>query len=102
MQNFFLAARALGLGACVTSWACYGGEQMIRDAIGIPDEWLLAGHVVIGWPRGKHGPMRRRPLGDVVDLDRWDQPAVAFAGERTPGADFDVLKFRGKLPSEKA
>jgi hypothetical protein len=71
---------------------------VLRDAVGVPDEWLLAGHVVIGWPRGKHVPLRRRPLGDVVDLDHWDQPAVALAGERTPGADVDVLRFRGKLP----
>ena len=99
MQNFLLAARALGLGTCITSWASYGGEQVLREAIGIPDEWLLAGHVVLGWPRGKHGPMKRRPLGDVVDLDTWDNPAVPIAGERTPGTDFDVLRFRGKLPS---
>jgi nitroreductase len=100
LQNLCLAARAQGLGACITSWASYGGEEVLREAIGIPDEWLLAGHVVLGWPRGKHGPLRRRPLGDVVDLDRWDEPAVALAGERTPGTDFDVLRFRGKLPDE--
>ena len=97
MQNFLLAARALGLGACMTSWASYAGEQMMRDAVGVPPAWLLAGHVVIGWPRGKHGPVRRRPLGDVVNLDRWDQPAPLIAGDPTPGADFDVLRFRGKL-----
>ena len=95
MENLFLAARALGLGACMTSWASYGGEKILREAIGIPDDWLLAGHIVLGWPRGNHGPVRRRPLGDVVDLDRWDEPAVALAGERTPGTDFDVLRFRG-------
>ena len=98
MENFLLAARALGLGACMTSWASYGGEKVLRGAIGIPDEWLLAGHIVVGWPRGRHGPVRRRPLGDVVDLDGWDQPAVDLAGDRTPGTDFDVLRFRGKLP----
>lgn len=98
LQNFVLAARAQGLGACITSWASYGGEQILRTAVGIPDDWLLAGHVVVGWPRGRHGPVRRRPLGDVVDLDRWDEPAVDLAGERTPGADFDVLRFRGTLP----
>jgi nitroreductase len=98
MQSFLLAARAQGLGACITSWASYGGEKIMREALGVPDEWLLAGHVVVGWPRGRHGPVRRRPLGDVVDLDRWDQPAVELAGDRTPGTDFDVLRFRGKLP----
>ena len=32
MQNFLLAARAQGLGACLTSWASYGGERLLRDA----------------------------------------------------------------------
>jgi nitroreductase len=76
MQNFLLAARAQGLGACVTAWASYGGEPLLREAVGVPAEWMLAGHVVVGWPRGKHGPLRRRPVGDVVFLDRWDAPAA--------------------------
>ena len=80
MQNFLLAARALGLGACLTSWASYGGEQLLRDAVGVPDDWMLAGHVVVGWPRGNHGPVRRRPLADVVNLDHWDEPAEAIVG----------------------
>jgi nitroreductase len=76
MQNFLLAARAQGLGACVTSWASYGGEQLLREAVGVPDEWMLAGHVVVGWPRGKHGPVRRKPVTDVTFLDHWDEPAT--------------------------
>ncbi len=84
MQNLLLAARALGLGACLTSWASYGGESLLREAVGIPDGWMLAGHVVIGWPRGRHGPVRRRPLADVVFLDHWDEPAGQIIGE---GAD---------------
>lgn len=80
MQNFLLAARALGLGACLTSWASYGGEPILRDAVGVPDNWMLAGHVVVGWPRGNHGPVRRRPLSDVVFLNRWDEHANAIVG----------------------
>ena len=94
VENFLLAARAQGLGTCLTSWAAYGGEALIRDAIGIPDDWLLAAHAVIGWPRGRHGPVRRRPLSDVVYLDHWEEPAVAIAGEPTPGAGRDVLRDR--------
>lgn len=75
MQNFMLAARAQGLGACPTSWASYGGEALVREAVGVPEDWMLAGHVVVGWPRGQHGPVRRRPVADVTFLDRWDSPA---------------------------
>jgi nitroreductase len=75
MQNFLLAARALGLGACPTSWASYGGEKLLREAIGVPDDWMLAGHVVVGWPQGKHGPVRRKPLADAIALDHWDGEA---------------------------
>jgi nitroreductase len=74
VQNFLLAARAQGLGACPTSWASYGGEALLREAIGVPDDWLLAGHVVVGWPRGHHGPVRRRPVADVVYTDHWGEP----------------------------
>ena len=76
MQNFLLAARAQGLGACLTSWCSYGGEKVLREAVGIPDDWLLAGHVVVGWPKGRHGPVRRRPVAAAVNLDRWDEPAT--------------------------
>jgi nitroreductase len=78
MQNFLLAARALGLGACMTSWASYGGEPILRGAVGVPDDYLLAGHIVIGWPRGRFGPVRRRPLDRAVNLDRWDATADAI------------------------
>jgi hypothetical protein len=57
---------------------------MLREAAGVPDDWMLAGHVVVGWPRGKHGPLRRRPLADVVCLDRWDQPATQLVAAATP------------------
>jgi nitroreductase len=72
VQNFLLAARAQGLGACPTSWASYGGEAEIRAAVAVPDNWMLAAHVVVGWPRGRHGPLRRHGVAEVVAVDRWD------------------------------
>ncbi|RDH76589.1 nitroreductase [Mycolicibacterium moriokaense] len=72
MQNFLLAARAQGLGACMTSWASYGGEALLRDAVGVPEDWMLAGHIVVGWPKGRHGPLRRRPLSASISIDHWD------------------------------
>jgi len=87
MQNFYLAARAQGLGACFTSWAAYQGEQILRDAVGVPAEWFLAGHVVIGRPRGRHGPVRRRPLDVVVFRNTWD------------AARADIVYGQGARPS---
>jgi nitroreductase len=84
------AVVAQGLGACLTSWSSYGGEQVLREAVGIPDDWLLAGHVVVGWPKGNHGPVRRKPpVSAAVNLDRWDGPAtdlVAALQPRSPTA----------------
>ena len=102
MQNFLLAARALGLGACLTSWASYGGERLLRDAVGVPDDWMLAGHVVVGWPRGHHGPVRRRPLAEVVSLDRWDEPATAIVDRGTePPPGGGPVRSRGDLPPHR-
>ena len=90
VQNFALAARAQGLGACLTSWAAYGGEQLMRDAIGIPEGWVLAGHIVVGWPRGRHGPVRRRSIDDVVFDNRWDADRA------------DIVYGMGARPGKKA
>lgn len=75
MQNFCLAARSLGLGTCITSWASYAGEPVLREAVGVPEGWLMAGPVVVGRPKGRHGPVRRRPLSEVVFVDRWGSGA---------------------------
>ena len=72
VQNLLLAARAQGLGACLTSWANYDGEALLREAVGVPDDHLLCAHVVVGWPRSPLGPVRRRPVDDVLALDHWD------------------------------
>lgn len=86
MQNFYLAARAQGLGACMTSWAAYDGERILREAVGVPPEWFLAGHIVVGWPRGRHGSVRRRPISDVVFRDEWDpeRADIVYGGGARP------------------
>ena len=83
MQNFLLAARAQGLGACLTSWAFYGGEQLLRDAVGVPVDWMMAGHVVVGGPRAatvRCGDVRSTRL---VNMDHWNQPPADLLGENT-------------------
>lgn len=75
MQNFLLAARAEGLGTVPSTWFTFA-EDRLRAVVGIPDEWKIAALVSVGWPLGKHGPVRRRPLSKVSALDTWDTPFV--------------------------
>nr|CRL70119.1 nitroreductase [Mycolicibacterium malmesburyense] len=73
VQNFLLAARAQGLGAAITLWhsSC---EAQLRSLVGIPDDWMLAALVTVGWPAGRHHTVSRKPLPEVAVVDSWDQP----------------------------
>ena len=73
-QNLLLAARALGLGGVLTQVHLLV-EDELRVALGIPDEVAVHATITLGRPAGRHGPVRRRPLGEVVFEDRWGGPA---------------------------
>jgi nitroreductase len=70
-QNILLAARAIGLGGVLTQ--LHGlVEPALREACGIPDGVAIHATITLGHPQGGHGPVRRRPLGEMVFEDRWD------------------------------
>jgi nitroreductase len=87
-QNLLLAARALGYGGVMTSWnLLVDGE--LRALLAIPDEVLVAAAITLGRPQGHHGPVRRRPLDELVFLDEWGASApfaVDPPGTRHTGA----------------
>lgn len=70
-QNLLLAARALGYGGVLTGFQRLA-EAEIRTLLGIPDEAFIAGTITLGRPAGRHGPVRRRPLGEVVYENTWN------------------------------
>lgn len=73
-QNLLLAARALGYGGVLTMWhADVDGE--LHDLLEIPDDVVIAATVALGRPEGGHGPVRRRPVGELVFDGAWDRPA---------------------------
>lgn len=74
-QNLLLAARALGYGACFSGWHL-SVEEELRDLLEIPEGVELSLTITLGKPRGSHGPLRRRPLAELVFEDRWEQPAT--------------------------
>jgi nitroreductase len=73
-QNLLLAARALGYGGVLTGWH-FAVEHELRALLGIPDEVFIAATITVGKPVGAHGPVRRRPLPELVFEERWDQSA---------------------------
>lgn len=76
-QNLLLAARALGYGGVITGFqALVEGE--LRELLAIPEGVALCATITLGKPEGKHGPVRRRPLPELVFEESWEQPA-AFA-----------------------
>lgn len=73
VQNFLLAARSQGLGAAITLWQDSCDEQL-RELVGIPDDWKIATLLTVGWPKGSHRRVRRKPLHDIAACDHWQRP----------------------------
>jgi nitroreductase len=90
-QNLLLAARALGYGGVFSGWQL-AVEPQLRDLLGIPEEATIAGAITLGRPQGGHGPVRRRPLGELVFEESWasspewavDPPGVAHTSAGPP------------------
>jgi nitroreductase len=72
-QNLLLAARALGYGGVMTGWQA-AAEPELRALLGIPDHVELVATITLGRPQGHHGPVRRRPLPELVFGEQWEQP----------------------------
>jgi len=73
VQNMLLAARALGLGATLTT-LYLSFEKDVETALGLPADVHSYALIPIGYPMGRFGPVRRVPLADVTYGDRWGQP----------------------------
>jgi nitroreductase len=70
VQNILLAARALGVGSCLTT------VHKLRDAevnalLGVPAGVETVACIPLGYPRGGFGPVQRKPWQEVTYFDRW-------------------------------
>jgi nitroreductase len=70
VQNMLLAARALGLGATLTT-LYLNFEREVEAALGLPSDVHSYALIPIGYPMGRFGPVRRIALSNVVFEDRW-------------------------------
>jgi nitroreductase len=73
VQNMLLAARALGLGATLTTRHLLF-EKETEAALGLPPGVHSYAILPIGWPMGTFGPVGRGPLKEIVYEDQWGQP----------------------------
>ena len=73
VQNFCLAARALGLGTALTTVARIHGDEVL-GVVGAPaDRFELAALVPVGRPVGRFGVARRKPVEAVTHWDAWGE-----------------------------
>jgi nitroreductase len=73
VQNMLLAARALGLGATLTTRHLLY-EKETEAALGLPPGVHSYAILPIGYPMGTFGPVGRGALADIVYAERWGQP----------------------------
>ncbi len=72
VQNMLLAARALGLGATLTTrHLLYEAE--VDEILRLPDEAHTFAIIPVGYPLGNFGPLSRAPVEQVTFLDRWGE-----------------------------
>lgn len=71
-QNLLLAARALGLGAAMTT-NHKENEPAVRERFGVPDNVGIGATIPIGYPEGRYGPLTRKPVDEVLFRNRWGQ-----------------------------
>lgn len=73
VQNMLLAARALGLGATLTTRHLLF-EKETEQALGLPEGVHSYAILPIGYPMGRFGPVGRGDLSEMVYEDRWGKP----------------------------
>lgn len=85
VQNLLLAARALGYGGVITGFHGMVDSEL-KSLLGIPEDVFISCTVTLGKPAGNHGPVRRRPMSELVFGDSWSEsPTWA---EDPPGTEF--------------
>ena len=73
VQSMVLTAWEEGVGS---NWVGFGGLEAVNALLGIPAEVEIVALVPFGYPVQKlgKGKKKRKPLGEIVRKERWDQP----------------------------
>ncbi len=74
VQNLLLAARAVGLGATLTT-VYSPHEAEVKQLLGIPEGVDTMALIPIAYPVGQFGPTTRIPAENVTYWEKWGQTA---------------------------
>ncbi len=69
-QNLIVAARAMGIGTCFTTFPG-NAEPEIRELCNVPDDLHLFVYVAVGYPEREFMAVKRKPLEDVITWNRY-------------------------------
>ena len=70
VQNLLLAARGLGLGAVLTTYALTEYNEFL-EVLDLSESMGAFALIPVGYPLGKFGPLTRLPVSQVTRFDRW-------------------------------
>ena len=70
VQNLLLAARAINLGAALTTIPIWN-LIAARRILGLPWNVTPCAVIPLGWPLGRYGPTTRKAVQEVVSFDRY-------------------------------
>ena len=72
VQNMLLAGRALGIGSTITTLHP-AVEDRVRQLFAIPETAQVVYCMPFGYPRGRFGPVSRKPLDQVSSFNQWGE-----------------------------
>ena len=72
VQNILLGCRAKGLGSSLTTMHQVFEEDLLEH-FAIPDTHGIVAVIPIGYPKGRFGPLTRKPSRELTFHERWGQ-----------------------------
>jgi nitroreductase len=84
VQNLTLAARALGLGSSIFNFPLSHRDEL-SEILNVPENNLIYCLLPIGYPTDSPGPVRRKPVRDVVFMERFGEPWPFAANQPDTG-----------------
>jgi nitroreductase len=81
IQNLLLGARAAGLGASLMTMPLWSTRRT-KKILQLPRNVKPCALVALGWPRGRYGPTRRKPVAQITHLDSYGNKVFNGLGYR--------------------